>query len=68
MGGQKTKRPGDALMTIGLVSAVLGIVFSVMGIANTGAPTALAIVIFVVGLIVAAAGFAKRVLAAVERR
>ena len=55
-------------MTIGLVGAVLGIVFSVMGIANTGAPTALAIVIFVVGLLVAGAGFAKRVLAAVERR
>lgn len=55
-------------MKIGIIGAVLGLVFAVMGIVNTGAPTPLAIVIFVVGLLAAAAGFAKRVLAAVERR
>jgi lipopolysaccharide export LptBFGC system permease protein LptF len=68
MSEKRTKRPGDSLMTVGLVGAVLGIIFAVMGVANAGTPTPLAIVILIAGLIAAAVGFGRRVLAAVERR
>jgi hypothetical protein len=71
------------MMTAGLVIAVLGVGLSLIGLATThvdydyvvgrtvetpGAPSAAAIVMIIGGLVLAGIGFARRLLAAVERR
>lgn len=81
LGGTKA-RPGTRLMSIGLVILVLGILLIIVGFSSThveivpgtfrttetaGAPTPFAWIIFLVGIVLSAVGFGKRVLAAVEK-
>ena len=75
------KTPGNRLTTAGLVVAVLGVVLCVLPLATTsvdyvggrmvetqGSPSAAAIIMVIVGLLLAGIGFAQRMLAAAERR
>jgi hypothetical protein len=78
----KTTRPGSALIATGILLAVIAGVLIIAAFATTdveiipgtfttrevqGSPGPLVYVIGIAGLILAAVGFAKRVLAAVER-
>ena len=75
------KTPGKRMTEIGLVVAALGVVLCVLPLFSTnvdyvagrmvetqGTPSALAIIIVIVGLVLAGIGFARRLLAAAERR
>lgn len=79
--GEIVKRPGKRMTEIGLVIVVVGFVLCVLPLLSThtdyvggrmvetqGTPSALAIVIVIVGLLLAGIGFARRLLAAAERR
>lgn len=81
--GEKQKaRPGTNLITWGVVALVVGVLVLVMNFATThatyvpgvgtvttqGTPSPGAIILLVVGLLLAGIGFARRLLAAVERR
>ena len=55
-------------MTGGLFLAVVGAVLLFLVMGSGGSPTPLVWAMLIGGLIIAAIGFAKRVLAAVERR
>lgn len=74
------KRPGTRLMVTGIVALALGFVVLLINITNpvsnyvqgsgmvtTQSPSVGAIVLIVAGLLLAAIGFGRRVLAAVER-
>lgn len=76
------RRPGTKLLTIGLVLAAIGLVLVIIGFSTThvtlqpgtfrtvetpGAPTPIAWITLIGGLVLAAVGFGKRVLAAVEK-
>lgn len=76
------RRPGTKLLIIGLVLAVVGLLLVIIGFSTThvslqpgtfrtietpGSPTPAAWIILVAGLVLAAVGFGKRVLAAIER-
>jgi uncharacterized membrane protein YidH (DUF202 family) len=79
--GEKVKTVGKLTTEIGLVVAVLGVVLCVLPLFTThvdyvggrmvetqGTPSAFAIIMVIVGLVVAAIGFARRMIAAAERR
>ncbi|AYN57948.1 hypothetical protein PP640_gp18 [Arthrobacter phage Faja] len=80
--GEVVKKPGARLTVGGLVTAAVGLVLLVMNLATThakfvpgvgtvetqGTPSAASIILIVVGLILAGIGFARRMLAAAERR
>lgn len=81
IGGTK-QRPGTRLMATGLVILGIGILLIIVGFSSThveivpgtfrteevpGAPTPFAWIILLVGVVLSAAGFGKRVLAAVEK-
>lgn len=75
-------KPGQALITIGLVALALGAVVLVMNLTSTqvnyvpglgnvetkGTPSAGSIILLIVGVLLAGVGFARRMLSAVERR
>ena len=74
--GEIVKTPGKQLITGGLVAAALGLILCVLPLMTTsvdyvggrmvetqGMPSALAIVILIVGLLLAGIGFARRMLA-----
>lgn len=66
---QETRRkPGTLTTTLGLFIAAIGAFFIIMTMTqgNFGAPATWGMVI--VGLVIAAVGFARRVLAALEKR
>ena len=77
------RRPGTKLLIIGLVLAGVGLLLVIIGFSTThvslqpgtfrtvetpGAPTPAAWIILIAGLVLAAVGFGKRVLAAIEKR
>jgi hypothetical protein len=77
------RRPGTTLLIIGLVLAAIGLLLVIVGFSTThvtlqpgtfrtvetqGAPTPAAWIVLIGGLLLAAIGFGKRVLAAVEKR
>lgn len=77
---QKQQRPGTGLITAGLVVIVLGLVLLVVNLTNpvsnyvagvgmvtTQKPSAGAIILPIVGILLAGIGFARRILAAVEK-
>lgn len=81
IGGIK-KRPGTRLMTVGLVILAIGILLVIVGFSTThvaivpgtfrtaetaGSPTPFAWLLLVVGILLSAIGFGKRILAAVEK-
>ncbi|QFG09561.1 membrane protein [Arthrobacter phage TripleJ] len=80
--GEKQKeKPGTKLIAGGVVALVLGmilLVFNLMnpvsnyvsgvGMVETRGPSAGSIILIVLGLVLAAFGFCRRVLAALERR
>jgi hypothetical protein len=80
--GEKQKaRPGTNLIKGGVVALVLGLIllmFNLMnpvsnyvsgvGTVETRGPSAGAIILIICGLVLAAFGFGRRILAAVERR
>jgi hypothetical protein len=80
--GEKQKaKPGTNLIKGGITALVLGVILlafnltnpvshyvSGLGMVETRGPSAGAIILIVSGLILAAFGFGRRVLAAVERR
>lgn len=80
--GEKQKaKPGTNLITGGVVALVLGVVLLVfnlmnpvsnyvsgVGMVETRGPSSGSIILIVIGLILAAFGFGRRILAAVERR
>lgn len=80
--GEIVKKPGARLTVFGLVLLVIGVVLLVMNLATThakfvpgvgtvetqGTPSAASIIMIVGGLILAGIGFARRILAAVEKR
>lgn len=64
--GEVTNRPGTALIKIGLVLAVVGVLFTIAVVSAGGNLVPLWLVL--IGLVLAAIGFAQRVLAALEKR
>lgn len=79
--GEIVKKPGKRMTTAGLVILALGIVLTVANLATThvnyfggrlvetqGTPSAGAIVLLVIGVLLVVVGFARRILAALERR
>ncbi|MFI2563007.1 hypothetical protein [Paenarthrobacter sp. NPDC018779] len=77
------RRPGTKLLIIGLVLAAIGLLLVIVGFSTThvtlqpgtfrtvetpGAPTPFAWIMLIGGLILAAIGFGKRVLAVIEKR
>lgn len=80
--GDSKNRPGTSLLTWGIVALVLGVILLVMNLATTnvdfvpgagtvetrGTPSAGAIGLLVIGLLLSGFGFGRRILAAVERR
>lgn len=60
-----SNRPGSALTQVGLVIAVVGLLFTIAVVSAGGNLTPLWLV--VLGLALAGVGFARRVLAALER-
>ena len=80
--GESVRKPGKRLTTAGLVIAALGVLLAVMAMATThsdyvpglgnvetqGTPSAVSIIMVIVGLVLAGIGFARRLLAAAERR
>jgi len=76
------KRPGTRLMVTGLAVLALGILLVIVGFSTThmemapgtfrtkevpGAPTPAAWIILLIGVILSAVGFGKRVLASIEK-
>lgn len=59
-------RPGTKAIKGGLLTAMIGVLFTIVIVANGGNLVALWLV--AIGLVVAAIGFGVRVLAALERR
>lgn len=80
--GETSKKPGTRTATTGVVVLVLGLVLLVINLTSTvtnyvagvglvetkGAVSPGAIVLLLVGLLLAGVGFARRVLGALERR
>jgi protein-S-isoprenylcysteine O-methyltransferase Ste14 len=64
--GEVTNRPGTALIKIGLVLAVVGVLFTIAVVSAGGNLVPLWLVL--AGLVLAGIGFGMRVLAALERR
>lgn len=76
----KKQQPGTRLITVGIVALVLGFVLLIINLTNpvtnyvagvgmvtTKGPSTGAIVLLVAGLVVAGIGFARRLLAAIEK-
>lgn len=53
---------------LGLVIAVIGAVLLIAGLVGSGTTSVLSVLVLAAGLVVAAIGFAMRVLAALEKR
>jgi len=79
--GDTKQRPGTRLMATGIVILVIGFALLLMNLTNpvtnyvagvglvkTQSPSVGAIVLLIAGLLLAGIGFARRVLAAVEKR
>jgi hypothetical protein len=79
----ETQKPGTRLMATGLVILGLGILLVIVGFSSTqteivpgtfqtetvsGSPTPAAWIVLVVGILLSAIGFGKRLLSAVEKR
>jgi len=64
--GEETRRPGTALIKVGLVLAMVGVLFTIAVLSAGGNLVPLWLVL--IGLVLAGIGFAQRVLAALERR
>ena len=64
--GEVTKRPGTALIKVGLVLAFIGVLFTIAVVSAGGNLTTMWLVL--AGLVLAGIGFGMRVLAALERR
>jgi hypothetical protein len=64
--GEETKKPGTGLMKAGLFIAAVGLVMLIVILANGGKANLIWLV--VAGLVMAGIGYARRVLAALERR
>lgn len=62
------KKPGAGMMRVGLLMGAVGLLLVIAALSSGGAPTLLVWVLLVVGVILAAAGYARRILAAVESR
>jgi membrane protein implicated in regulation of membrane protease activity len=67
-------KPGDGFIGLGFALGLLGVAAIIIGANSTDAygyhtgPSPMAFLIFVIALVLAAIGFAKRLLAAVENR
>lgn len=69
MNSQTQTRPkGSVLTAIGLGVVILGVILGVLAAVSGGAPTGGTFSVILIGLVLAAIGFAARVLAALERR
>jgi hypothetical protein len=64
--GEVTNRPGTALIKIGLLLAVVGVLFTIAVVSAGGNLVTMWLVL--AGLVLAGIGFGRRVLAALERR
>ena len=64
--GEETKKPGTGLMKAGLILAVAALVMTIAIVSGGGKPNLLWLVLG--GLVLAGIGYARRVLAALERR
>jgi hypothetical protein len=77
---QRTNKPGTRLITGGVIALVLGLILllinltnpvqtyvSGVGMVETQSPSAASIVLIIAGLVLAAFGFCRRLLAAVEK-
>jgi uncharacterized protein (TIGR03382 family) len=62
----RTRKPGNTLMTIGLLIAVVGVLF-IGAVISAGGDGGM-LWIPAIGLVLAAIGFARRVLAALENK
>lgn len=62
------KKPGTALMSVGLLLAGVALLLIVVVVAGGGSLTIYTAAAFVLGLLLAVAGFARRLLATVESR
>lgn len=80
MTNKTDQRPGTRLLSTGLVAIALGLVLLILNLTNsvtryvdgeglieTRGPSAAAIVLIAAGLLLAAIGFGRRILAAVEK-
>jgi hypothetical protein len=67
-GETATKKPGDGIMWVGFVIAVVGLLLCVAAAVSGGTPGALSVGAVLVGAVLAVIGYARRVLAAVESR
>lgn len=63
-----SKKPGTGMMTAGLVIAGIALMLVLLAFNSGGAPTVYVWGAMVIGAALAVIGFAKRILAAVERR
>jgi hypothetical protein len=64
--GEVTNRPGTALIKVGLVLALIGVLLTIAVVSAGGNLTTMWLVL--AGLVLAVIGFGMRVLAALERR
>jgi hypothetical protein len=64
--GEVTNRPGTALIKVGLVLALIGVLFTIAVVSAGGNLVTMWLVL--AGLVLAGIGFGMRVLAALERR
>lgn len=64
--GEDIKKPGTGLMKAGLIIAVAALVMTIAIVSGGGKPNLLWLVLG--GLVLAGIGYARRVLAALERR
>lgn len=62
------KRPGSGLLQTGLLLVFLGTIIAIYLAVAGGTISGLAILIIIVGIVLAIVGFARRLLAAVEGR
>jgi hypothetical protein len=66
-GESTTKKPGEGLMWVGGVVAVIGLLLGATAVAGGSAPGLLTIGVVIAGALLAVVGFSRRLLAAVER-
>ena len=66
--GNAKKKPGTGLMRVGLLVGLIGVFLLIAVFSSGGAPTLLVWALPFAGLLLAAIGYARRMLAAVESR
>lgn len=67
-GVTKNKKPGDALIGIGIFLVIVSVLLTVLAIANGHFGSPVSWLALLAGVVLAGFGFARRVLAALENR